>query len=198
MKYLIFAFSLLTLACATRDVTPMGLDVMSDSAYQNIINEYSDATERYSGLYNTITMRSTILNSKVAHAQMDQSARLYLWEKPKYDEENANVDKKNKTETNVFVSFYTPERKHDNLDRSKTLWKVFLDVNGKRYEGKAARIKKLVTSEIQGLYSYHNTFSTAYIVTFPVPMSDVEKSPSKLTVTGPVGSATQSYPALSN
>lgn len=198
MKYILLAISFVLSACATRDVTPTGLDVMSETAYQSVINEYSDATERYSGLYNTITMRSTILNSKVVHAQMDQNARLYLWDKAKYEEEKSNANKKMVNETEVFVSFYTPERKHDNLDRSKTLWKVFLDVNGKRYEGKPARVKKVLTSEIQGLYSYHNSFSTAYIVTFPLPTSEIERNPSKLTVTGPVGSATQSYPAISN
>lgn len=198
MKYLILLLSLLATGCATRHLTPTGLDVMSDSAYQTVINEYSDATERYSGLYNTITMRSTILNSKVLHAQMDQNARLYLWDKTKYDEETALVDKKMQTETNIFVSFYTPERKHDNLDRSKTLWKVFLDVNGRRYEGKAARIKKLEVTELQGIYAYHNSFSTPYFVTFPLSTLEVEKGQAKLTVTGPVGSATQTYPAIAN
>ncbi len=189
----IFAFGMM--ACATRDVTPTGLNVMSESAYQSIVDEFSDSTERYSGLHNTITMRSTLINSKVAHAQVDQNARLFLWDKAKYDEESAKAGQKVNKETEIFLSFYTPTRKHDNLHRSKTLWKIFLDVDGKRYEGKAVKIK-LLTTEVQGLYPYHNNFSTPYMISFPVPVSKIEKTNIKLTITGPVGSATQSYPPL--
>ena len=201
MKYFILiiasALSFLTASCATRDTTSTGLNVMSESAYQSIVDEYSDSTERYSGLYNTITMRSTILNSKVAHAQLDQNARLFLWDKAKYDDESKKVDQKLNKESEIFLSFYTPTRKHDNLNRSKTLWKIFLDVDGKRYEGKATKIK-LLTTELQSIYPYHNSFSTPYSLIFPVPMKTIEKSNAKLTITGPVGSANQNYPGMAN
>lgn len=195
MKYFIFVFALMAAACATRDTTPTGLNVMSESAYQNVIDEYSDSTERYSGLYNTITMRSTLLNAKVAHAQLDQKARQFLWDKAKYDEEAKKVDQKLSKESEIFLSFYTPTRKHDNLNRSKTLWRIFLDVDGKRYEGKATKIK-LLTTELQSIYAYHNSFSTPYSLIFPVPMTKIENSEAKLTITGPVGSASQNYPAM--
>ncbi len=196
MRFLLLTlFSLAITACATRDVTPTGINVMSESAYNSVIEEYSDSTERYSGLYNTITMRSTLLNSKVSRAQVDQSARLFMWDQEKYNAELSKTNQKLEKETEIFLSFFTPTRKHDNLNHSKTLWRIFLDANGKRYEGKVTKIK-LLTSELQGLYPYHNSFSTPYSVIFPIPITSIEKGNSKLTVTGPVGSATQSYPAV--
>lgn len=187
----------LVLGCASRETLPSGLNIMSESKYQSVVDEYSDSTERYSGLYNTITMRSTLVNSKVAQAQLDQNARIFLWDQNKFNEEATKTSQRLAKETEVFISFYTPTRKHDNLHRSKTLWKIFLDVNGKRYEGKASKIK-LLLPEVQGLYAYHTTFATPYSVIFPVPVSQVEKFDSKLTVTGPIGTANVNFPAVNN
>lgn len=92
-----------------------------------------------------------------------------------------------KKQTEVFVSFYTPEKKHDDLHKNQTLWKIFLDAGGKRYEGKAQKVK-LLTSEVQGLYPFHNRFATPYTITFPVPTTALDGKEAKLTITGSVGS----------
>lgn len=182
-------------ACATQEITPTGITLMSEGAYHSIVDEYSDSTERYSGLYNTISMRGTILNTKVSHAMLDQNARLFMWDQTKYNEELKKTDDNLKKEIQVHLSFYTPERKHDDLHKSKTLWKIFLDAGGRRFEGKAVKIK-LLPAEIQGMYSYHNRFTTPYTVTFAVPAALVENKATKLTVTGPVGSAFLNFAAL--
>jgi len=84
-------------------------------------------------------------------------------------------------------------RKHDDFHKNQTLWKIFLDVDGKRHEGKTKKIK-LLTEELQGIYQFHNRFSTPYSVVFPVPMKQIEAAKEvKITVTGPVGSATLEY-----
>jgi hypothetical protein len=186
---------ILVTACATEVVTPTGLTLMSESVYNSVIADYSDAIERYDGLYNIITMRGTILNSKVAHAQLDQNARHYMWDQTKYTEEKNKTDEGLKKELQVHLSFYTPDRKHDDLQKSKTLWKIFLDSEGRRYEGKAIKVK-LLPAEIIGLYSYHDHFTTPYTLTFAVPAALVENKATKLTITGPVGSASLNFKGL--
>ena len=116
------------------------------------------------------------------------NARLSQWQEPKYKEEKARVIEKHTNNTEFFLSFYTPERKLADLSSSKTSWKIFLDVNGQRYEGKASKIK-IMLSEIQALYPYHNRWSYPYIVIFPVPTSEVENRPATMTITGTLGSA---------
>lgn len=138
-------------------------------------------------------LTATILNSRVTTAQTDQMARLYIWDANKYTQEKVKADDKITKETEFFVSFFTPERKHDDLHKNQTLWKIFLDAGGKRYEGKVKKIK-LLTEEIQGMYSYHNRFSTPYSVIFPIAARDIESLKDiKLTITGPVGSATLEF-----
>lgn len=182
-------------ACATREVTPSGLNLMSESVYQATVEKYSDTIEVYDGLNNTITIKGTILNSQVAMAQLDQNARLFLWDQTKFAEEKKKTEDNLKKEISIFVSFYTPTRKHDDLHKSKTLWKIFLDAEGRRFEGKATKIK-LLTEEVRRLYWYHGRFTTPYTLTFQVPAALVERTTSKLTITGPVGSASLNFPAL--
>lgn len=197
MKFLIlFVISalLFTSACTTtKDSIGSNINLISESDYQRIISDNTRQKQIYSGLYNTMDLTATILNSKVSAAQTDQMARLYIWDANKYTQEKVKADDKVTKETEFFVSFFTPERKHDDLHKNQTLWKIFLDAGNKRYEGKVKKIK-LLTEEVQGLYSYHNRFSTPYSVVFPIAAREIENLKDiKLTITGPVGSATLEF-----
>lgn len=184
------------LGCSNHPPLDPRLNLISTSEYMNIVDEFSDRNQVFSGLVNTIDLHGTLINSKVSISQLRYKAKIYFWEKEQYDQESKKVDADLKKQVQVFVSFYTPERRHNELIKSKDLWKIFLDVNGKRYESlKPLKVKQLV-SEIQGMYHYHTRFSTPYLLTFPVSSYEIEKFPSKLTVTGPVASASIDFPAL--
>ncbi len=188
--------TVLVFGCKSHPPVDPRLNLISTSQYMNVIDEYTDRNQVFSGLENTIDLHGTLINSKIAMSQLAYKARVYFWEKEKYDLEQKKIEVDLKKQIQVFVSFYTPERRHNELIKSKELWKIFLDVNGKRYEAlKPVKIKQLV-SEIQGMYHYHTRFSTPYLLTFPVSSYEIEKFPSKLTVTGPVASASIDFPAL--
>lgn len=187
MKYLLLAFLFLS-ACATNyEVTPAGHTIKTAGDYASVIEKNSDKVRRYSGFYNTLEMEGTVLNSAVSQAQLEQASMLYQWDEKKFADEKAKVEDRLSKQTDFFLSFYTPERKNDDLSKPNTMWKVFLDVEGRRYEGKVTKIK-LQLAEIEGLYPYHNRFYSPYSVTFPVTMRSIEGKPLKLTVTGAVGS----------
>lgn len=195
MKWLTLILPLVFVAsCATKAPAPaLSVKLIPESEYQQIIKQNSRQEQVYSGLYNSIDMTGVIINTAVTDAQMDQMARIYLWDDNKYTQEKIKSDEKLRKESEIFVSFFTPERKHDDLHKNKTLWKIFLDVDGKRLEGKATKIKLLV-EEIQRIYPFHNRFSTPYTLTFPIPMKQIETAGSiKLTITGPVGSTTVDF-----
>ncbi|MDG0815599.1 hypothetical protein [Bdellovibrio svalbardensis] len=187
MKYL-FALCLCLTACASYEVTPGGRAIRTESEYFNVIDQNSDQQIKYSGLYNLLDVQGTALNSKVMEAQMDQLTRIYQWDDKKYLEEKSKFEGRLNKETEFFVAFYTPERKSDDLNKPNTQWRLFLDVAGKRYEGKVAKIKT-ASPELISLYPSFNRFYTPYSVTFNVPMKSIESLPMKLTVTGSVGSA---------
>ncbi|WP_080602429.1 hypothetical protein [Bdellovibrio bacteriovorus] len=180
-------------ACATNyEVTPSGRTLRTSDEYIEVLEDNSDKLRTYSGFYNVLDVEGIQLNSKVAAAQLDQSMRLYQWTEEKYTEEKAKFEQRLSKQSEFFVTFFTPERKNDDLYKADTVWRIFLDVDGRRFEGKATRIK-LPLAEIQGLYPIHNRFSTPYTFTFPVPMISIEGKDQKLTITGPVGSGTLNY-----
>jgi hypothetical protein len=184
--------ALLLSACASTAVNRAGVTVMSEEAYEEAVDRWSDHVEDYNGLNNTVTIMATLLNPEVVMAQVDQNARLFQWDQVSYENEKKKAQNAMATKTEAFVSFYSPERKWDDLYRSKTLWKVFLDVNGQRYEGTVSKVK-LLTREIQKLYHYHTGFATPYMISFPVAATAVGNNPSRLIFTGAVGSVTLNF-----
>jgi hypothetical protein len=192
MKYFLLISLLAFTACATYEISQTGRSIKTESEYFNTIEEHSDSTEKYSGLYNLLNIEATILNSKVLDAQTDQLTRLYLWDDKKTLEERAKVNERTSKETEVFMAFFTPDRKNDDAAKPKTVWRVFLDVDGRRFEGKVTKIK-LQMSQLIALYPYHNRFYSPYQVTFPVPVKSIENSNIQMTVTGAVGSATLKF-----
>ncbi len=183
-----------TISCTNKTIlNGPALNLIPESSYYDLIKANSRRDQVYSGLYNSIDLNGVIVNSEVSTAQVDQQARVFMWDENKYTQEKVKAEEKTRKEAEFFVSFFTPDRKHDDLHKNKTLWKIFLDVDGKRYEGKVAKIK-LLTEEIQSLYPLHNRFSTPYSMIFPIPMKQIEAAGSiKLTITGPVGSSTLNY-----
>lgn len=188
----LFFVSILQAACSTEPIKNNEVPTLSQSEYESVVEKFSPQIEKYEGLYNTINMSATLLNSEVVDAQLKQNARLYQWDKNKFDAEKSRVTSDLSKQTEVFLSFFTPESKHNDLHKNKTLWKIFLDADGKRYEGKATKMKLLPT-EIQSLYPNHTRFAVPYMVSFSVPTSSIENSESKLTITGPVDSASVTF-----
>lgn len=189
----IFLFTLITLAsslfvsCATRLPMPPGIKEISTYEYESIVNSKTEATELYDGFYNTLNISATRLDAEMSDAILSHNARLSQWNEAQYKDEKNKVLSRHAQTTEFFLSFYTPERKHNDLSTSKTLWKVYLDVNGQRYEGKATKMK-LLMSEIGVLFPRHTRWSTPYILSFPIATSLTEGKPAVLTLTGAVGS----------
>lgn len=186
MKYLLSLFLLLT-SCASYEVTPSGKALSTSGDYITVIDKHSDKVRKYSGFYNTLDMEGTVITSQVAEAQLQQGQSLYQWDDKKLAEEKSKFEARLSKESEIFLSFYTPDRKNDTLFKSGGMWKIFLDVDGRRFEGKASKMK-MPLPEIEGYYPYHNRFYTPYSVVFPVPMRSIENKPMKLTITGAIGS----------
>jgi hypothetical protein len=189
----LFKILVLTLApfalngCATSYVNPQ-LQLSDESDYFSSLEHFTSGKKVYDGLYQTIEFSGSLLNSEVSKFQIDQNARIYQWNLDQYNLEKSNRAAVLASKTEVFLSFFTPERKNDDLNKVKTKWKIFLDANGKRYEAKIEKMKAQY-SEVISLYRNHNRWSTPYKLTFDVPTATIENSTAKLTITGPVGSA---------
>lgn len=180
-------FALAALGCATQP-PPAGSDLVTSGDYTRLVENHTDTTKSYDGFMNILDISATELTSAVQLAQVDQYARVYQWNPEQYRNEKEKVRADFPKQTEIFLSFFVPDRKHDDLEKSHSKWKIFLDVGDKRYEGKATRVKGLL-AELQILYPHHTRWHTAYRLTFPVPVTQVETQPTRLVLTGPVASA---------
>jgi hypothetical protein len=158
------------------------------------IDRFSDGDAQYVGFYNNFLYRATILNAQVRGALLRKQNEFYQWDRDKFSGERDKSDRNAGIETTVFLSFFTPERRNDNLSDVKSIWRVYLEAGDRRYQGK---VKKLRTplAEIIALYPYHTRWNTAYEITFPVPTPAIEAQALKLTITGPLGAKTVSFNA---
>jgi hypothetical protein len=173
-----------------------GTKVDPGKAYELAIGSYSDGDAEYNGFYNNFQYKATILNSAIRSELINKQSEYYQWEHQKSLSENEKYEKEMAVETDIFLSFYTPDRRNDNLSDPKSIWRIFLDVGGQRYEAKVKKVRSLV-AEIQALYPYHTRWNSPYLLSFPVATAAIENQPTTLTITGPLGVKTVHFPAKS-
>lgn len=156
-------------------------------SHVEVIEANSSGDSEFAGLYNTFELKATILNTPVREALVQRQAEYYQWDAAQVSTEREKATQENSAEAAVFISFSTPERRNDNLADKKSIWRIFLDVGGRRYVGQAKKDRRLI-AELQALFPFHTRWNTPYLLSFPVGMSAIENQTMKLTVTGPLGS----------
>ncbi len=162
----------------------------SDSSeYQKIINKFSRTDSRYSGFYQSYQLSGTLLVPAVNWQLLQKKASFHQWDEKTQKEERDRALQEMTQSTFFLFSLYTPEKDYNDLNKGTSIWKIYLDVNGKRYEGK---IKKRTDKpvDITSLFSYHTRWSIPYKAEFPVPTLQVEKYKSSIQFTSSLGSST--------
>lgn len=187
--------SLLTLnflSCASTPETKEGVPSVNVNSYENLVEKNTQNIESYNGLANQLNVHATKMDTKMTEAMLSRSAQIYQWNATLFQEEKNKAMIEIATKTIFFLSFYTPERNHNNLTALKPIWKIYLDVGGQRYEGKATKIKTML-ADLESLYPHHNRFATPYKIEFSVPTAQTESQAEVLTITGPNASVELKY-----
>jgi len=163
--------------------------------YNAYVERYSSGDTEYAGLYNNFEYRATLLNSDIRKGLTWKRGSFFQWSETQIATDREKSNQEMSSETKVFMAFFTPSPKNDNLTDDKSIWRIYLDAGGHRYEGKPKRVR-LLLAELQALYPYTTRWTTPYEVTFPVPTAAIENLESTYTVTGPLGSRSITFPAL--
>lgn len=188
MKKLALALLLLANFACTTHPHSEGRD-----EYISQIDQYSAGDKQFAGVYHNFEFRSTILNRKVLRTIHDRLTQYYDWDQVTSDEKWQETENKLNNKTQLWLSFFTPERKNDNLANKVSIWKIYLVAGNSRYEGQVRKANKNL-SEAQSLFHYHNRWSTPYYVDFDVATAEVENENLKLIITGPLGRREVAFP----
>ncbi len=161
--------------------------------YIQAIEKHSAGDKQFAGVYENFEFRATILTTDVSRTVHERLSHIYDWSEEesqqKLDETMSELQEK----TKIWLSFFTPDSKNDNLANKISIWKVYLHANGQRYEGRASKANKNF-EEAKVLFPYHSRWATPYYVEFDVPTSQIETSSLKLVITGPLGRREVKFP----
>ncbi len=163
--------------------------------YNKLIERFARGDSEYTGFYNNFEYKAILLSSVVREASLKRQGDYYQWDREKQLVEREKVQKELAEETRVFMSFFTPDRNNDNLTNAKSIWKIYIDAGGRRYEGKVKRLRNLL-AELQSLYPFHTRWTTPYEVSFPVATTAIETQEVVYTITGPLGTRAVTFPAV--
>jgi len=183
-------------ACASKPTTiPGGVEGLSRSEYESILKKNTRKSVQYSGFYQTFQVDATLLTTELQTAMLKQRAQFMQWDQATYNSEREKALQEASAYSKVFLRFFSPDRDYDDLSKgAKSIWKVYLDVNGSRFEGKVRRLSDKMV-ELQTLYPHFDRFSTPYEITFNVPMTTIEGTKSKLTLTSSLGTVEFVFPS---
>jgi hypothetical protein len=153
-----------------------------------LITQHTQGADQYRGLYQTFQADITILNAEVLTRMLRQRADFLQWTEEQYQKEREKALQESAAFSRFFMRFYSPEEEYDDFHKGKTIWKVYLDFGGSRFEGTVRKkTEKLV--ELQTLYPHMDRFSTPYEIEFNVPMTTIEKGRATVTLTSSLGTA---------
>lgn len=149
----------------------------------------------FAGIYEAFELKAVLHNDFVTKSLLKRQSQFYQWEDSKIGTERDRLQQERSNETLVFISFSAQSRHDDNMHKPQSIWRLYLDAQGKRYEGTVKRDRRPF-SELLALYPFHTRWNTAYMVRFPVSIAAIESGPIKVTVTGPLGTRVLEFPEL--
>lgn len=195
MRKLALSFVFFAVACSTtpKSVDMIGVDSKPDQL-QSVIDQHTKFFRKYDGLYETFRAHATLLTAATQIAILDKRAAFLQWDTKQLSDEREKSRQEMATQTTVFLQFYAPDTDYNDLNRYNTIWHVYLDVDGHRFE---AKIRKAHGKpiEFQAIYPNYDRFSTAYDLTFNISSSDVARRGAKLVLASTLGEGAFVFPA---
>lgn len=183
-------------ACVTAPPTgPNIVPPVADEEYEPVIKSHLQSDRIYDGFYNRYQVTAILLTSDLQNLILQRTGSYQQWDLGKLKSEKEKSFQEMGTTTKAFLSFYSPDLQYDDLSQPNSIWKVYLETPGGRFEGKVKKIRKKLV-EVVNLYPFHNRWSTAYEVTFPVATSQVESASTKLTLASQLGTSILNFKPL--
>lgn len=192
-SWAILLLSLLALTLTSCSSTPKESEAvvgprLSQREYAQLIERNTSGDKKYDGFYAVFEVYATLMNSDVQTAVLQKTTDTLQWSAQTAQKEREKLFQENSNSTKVFLSFFTPTRRINDLAKGNSLWKIYLETNGEKYEGRVTK-RNTPFEALSIMFPHHSRWAIAYDVSFPVPLSAVEKSESYFIITSSLGSA---------
>ncbi|RME14985.1 MAG: hypothetical protein D6797_07600 [Bdellovibrio sp.] len=159
---------------------------LTQEDYEKLVQKWTRSEKKYSGLYNVYQVSATLMTSKLRFAVLDKMKEIKQWDPLRLEKERKKILSENNSISKVYLSLFTPEKSHNDLVEPNSIWTVYLEYKGQKYP---AKIKKthLKFIEIKSILPHHTRWSKAYMLTFEVPMSQLESDSPRLVLSSFLG-----------
>jgi hypothetical protein len=180
---------LFLIACTTapppKETPP---DPTYDLAFQKTMSEHTRFYRKYDGFYESFRAHATMVTPEVQMAIATRRAQLMNWDQKKIALEREKAQQEMAAQSKIFLQFYAPETDYDDLNKINSIWHVYLEIDGRRFEGKIQKVKGKPI-ELAALHSEFDRFSTPYEITFNISTNDTIRHEAKLVLASTLGEA---------
>lgn len=184
VKVTLICFSLLLLiSCSSAEIKDEKSTKVAYQNYNKILDKHTVDDEQYSGFSNIFQYKASFLTEELLAGQVEIQRIAYQWDSNEYRKANIAMNESITNKSIIFLSFFTPNNKYNDLDQPASIWRAYLEVNGQRYSAKVRKISKKYP-RIKSLYPYHSPWSKAYSLEFPIGANNLSVESVKLIITG--------------
>ena len=195
-KKLVILFLIIsTLGCASSEKGEVSFGQIPRpvGSYSSVLDQWTRTQRAYSGVYETFRVTSTLVSKDVAEHQVFIESEQFH---KTTDQHQAALQKQlydMQTEATFFVTLYTEKDDNNNLDKSDSVWNVYLMLNDQRFKPQSIKRVFEKKSLLETKYPYIDVWSRNYIFRFPISTTEVQAGNTELFVTGPLGTAKLKY-----
>ena len=188
--FLVLTF-IFSVSCELTQVDPSYRRVQNipEKEFRNILKPYQMSKKRYDGFQQTFEAHAVLLNSPVSAAILQRQAHYKGWSQKEFRNYREEALRKRTQQTEIYLSYYAPNARHDKLHRDTSIWNFYLEAGGQRYPG-TVRLDRSTLVEQKSLFYFVHRFHTGYYVQFDVPVSAIETSQSQVLMSSSLGEAT--------
>lgn len=162
--------------------------------YIQRVKKLSIKDELYSGWTNIFHYSATLITKDIYAEQIEFQSKVYKWTQDEIIKHRRKMLEELGNQSKMFVSFFTPEIRYNDLNEPKSIWRVYLVVNGTRYLGDVKKNSQAYP-RLKSIYPKHSPWGKAYDVSFAVPYESLERADSiDLVITGDLGLSEKSIP----
>lgn len=158
----------------------------SPSHYYEVYDKWSREKKSYEGLQQSMQSLLIVFSPEMARAVNQQKATIYGWGPDKRDQQISQEMLELEKKTSAFLGFYFSQRRMGSLTRKNSPWKIFLDVEGKRFVGEVKK-NRASMAELRRLYPDLTNWQTPYYIEFAVPWKTLDGKPFTIHISGPLG-----------
>lgn len=163
--------------------------------YIKMLRSLTKKHREYLGINQIFDLRATFLTTAVHSEQLKYKAHFKNWGPEKALSEKTDLNQKVTAKSSMFLSFFSPNRKSNKLDKEFSDWSIFIIVGNTEIPGEI-RLFENQSDHVKVFYPESPPWSKTYLAEFPIDTNQIQSKDFRVKLMGPSGMAELKYSPL--